>query len=330
MPRYRKPANADLPPNMHLKDGRYYLVITVKGKRRWIGLSRNFGEALAEYRTLRAGKDSPGRRFIDLHLRYLRHDFYLDLAESTKTRYEYAFANFMPVFRDVEVVDITTGHVYHYLQQRMGSRAAANTEHGILKKHFDLARLMDWRQDNPVADIPWFRQGKRERILTPAEFARIYTAANEPVRLAMDLGYMTGLRIGDLLDLEWSQVRSDGLYVAQSKNQVRGVYELSQDLSAALNRARRLHGRTMVCHPELRIIHNRKMKPYTYYGFRAMFRRAVGLAGVKDVRFHDIRRTAITTAAERGNPQAFSLHKTERQAQDYVVRVPSVVPLKKM
>lgn len=330
MPRYRNHHNADLPPNMHYKHGRYYLVLTIHGKRRWKKLSKNFSEALSEYRTLMAGDESPGRRFIDLHMRYLRHDMYLDLAESTKERYEFAFQNFVPVFRDMDVVDITTGDVYGYLQRRIQHRAAANTEHGILKRHFDLARLMDWRTDNPVADIPWFSTGKRERILTAEEFGAIYLAGNQPVKLAMDLGVMLGLRIGDLLAMTWEQVDETAVYVHQSKNKVKGRYLMSDDLKAALGRARRLHGRNVACHPELHVIHNRKMEPYTYYGFRAMFRRAVMKSGVDDVRFHDIRRTAITAAAETGPAQAFSLHKSARQADAYVVRVPSVVPLKRM
>ena len=330
MPHYRKHHSADLPPNMHFKHGRYYLVTSDNGARRWLKLSRNFSEALSEYRTLMAGQDSPGRRFIDLHLRYLRHDFYLDLAESTKERYEFAFARINPVFRDVDVADITTGDVYQYLQARLQHRAAANTEHGILKKHFELARLMDWRSDNPVSDIPWFSSKKRERILTQDEFGLIYLAANRPVQLAMDLGVMLGLRIGDLLSMTWEQVTEKGIYVHQAKNQVKGRYLLSDDLKAALVRARRLHGVDIVPFPELHMIHNRRLQPYTYYGFRAMFRRAVMKSGVENVRFHDIRRTAITTAAEDRPAQSFSLHKSARQAEEYVVRVPSVVPLKRM
>jgi integrase len=264
-------------------------------------------------------------------MHYLRHEFYQDLAQSTKDRYEYAFQNFLPVFRDMEVADITKGDIYQYLQYRKQYRDAANCEHGVIKRHFDLACLLDWRIDNPASDIPWNGYVKRERILTSEEFSRIYHQGNQPVQLAMDLGYMLGLRIGDILSMVWDQVDDGGVFVHQSKNEVKGYYEMSSDLNAALGRARKLHGRNVLPTPELHVVHNRKMQQYTYYGFRAMFRRAVMKAKVENVRFHDIRRTAITAADTEGRaPQSFSLHKSARQAANYVVRVPNVVPLKMM
>ncbi len=79
------------------------------------------------------------------------------------------------------------------------------------------------------------------------------------------------------------------------------------------------------------IIHTRRLKPYTYYGIRSIFRRVVDRAKLPDVHIHDIRRTAITNAKKEGRrAQEFSLHKTESEANAYVVEVPRVRPLEPM
>ncbi len=314
---------------MRFQHGRYYLVIFQHGKRKWISLSRTFGRALKQYYELQPGRDTTDRSFLNLYQRYRQHEFYLDLAESTKARYQYAFQAFLPCFQESNVQDIRPADIWEYLDTRKHKKDAANTEHGILMRMFTLARLMGWRDDNPVDGIPYNRTGKRERILSDAEFMAIALAGNQVVNLAMNLGYMLGIRIGDLLDMTWEQVDAGGVYVRQSKNDVQGYYELTDDLKAVLQDARTLHGRNVLITPDLHVIHTRRMRPYTYYGFRAMFRRAVAKSGVKDVRFHDIRRTAITAAAEQGRtPQSFSLHRSARQAENYVVRVPNVTPLR--
>lgn len=315
---------------MHLKHGAYYLVTSRNGKRSWKSLGRTFSTAFAEYQRLTGGLDETGRRFVDLYLRYLQHDFFLNLAPKTQERYQQALSIIVPVFRDMDVEHIRPADVWTYLEARKAYPDAANTEHGILVKMLRLAVLMGWRDDNPAQDIPYNSTPKRERILTAAEFSAIYLAANEPVQIGMDFGYMLGIRIGDILDMVWEQTGEDVLLVHQSKNKVRGAYAMTEELHALLRRCKGLHGRTILPTPELNILHNRKMKPYTYYGFRAMFRRAVMKAGVDDVTFHDIRRTAITAAAEEGRrPEAFSLHKSARQARDYVVSVPLVTPLRR-
>lgn len=150
----------------------------------------------------------------------------------------------------------------------------------------------------------------------------------------MDLLYATGLRIGDVLKLKFDDVTEDGILVRQSKNQVVGVYELTDTLTDVIERAKRLHVKPGVAKflPKgTTIIHARSLKPYTYYGIRSIFRRVVDKAKLPDIHIHDIRRTAITNAKKEGRrAQDFSLHRTESVANAYVVEVPRVRPLEPM
>lgn len=46
--------------NLHLKDGRYYYVLTINRKTKWHGLSRDEAEALAQYQRILDGEDPAG------------------------------------------------------------------------------------------------------------------------------------------------------------------------------------------------------------------------------------------------------------------------------
>lgn len=87
----------------------------------------------------------------------------------------------------------------------------------------------------------------------------------------------------------------------------------------------------MLFKPETTLIQKRDLDPYTYYGFRSIWRTTITWAGLEDIHIHDIRRTAITAAKQTGiRPIEFSLHRTEAEANAYVIEVPRVRPLEPM
>lgn len=72
-------------------------------------------------------------------------------------------------------------------------------------------------------------------------------------------------------------------------------------------------------------------KQKSLIGVTQDIRRVVDRASLADVHIHDIRRTAITNAKKQGRRvQEFSLHRTESEANAYVVEVPRVRPLEPM
>lgn len=334
MSRPRSRQNRHLPPRMHLKGRTYYLVTGTGSQRQWLRLADNYGQALVEYSRHMAGGMEPGSTFAELAREYVNAEFG-KLRPATRDSYSLALANLLKAFGDAPVGEITAAHVGRYVDLR-SSQHSANREKAVMSKILELGVRWGWCGENVARKIAYHPSSRRRRIITPGEWKAIKVAAQgDLVPVFMDLAYMTGLRVGDLLALRWKQVTDDGLHVLQGKNRVEGLYELTPALSQVLDRAKRLHGRSgklsPLLRPETAIIHKRNLQPYTYYGFRSIWRRTVERAKLEDIHIHDIRRTAITAAKQSGiRPADFSLHRTEREAQAYVIEVPRVRPLEPM
>lgn len=327
-PRTRK--HRHLPPRMHYKNGAYYLVSGTGSTRKWKRLSDNRHAAYAEYARLLPTLDRIGGSFAEIAADAVKHHW-PTLAERTQADYTRALENLLRYFGDAPIDQIRPGHVKRYMTLR-SSKHEANREHAVLSAIFTWAVEMDLAASNPARKVRYHSTEARRRIITPAEWKAIKLAALDPLPVFMDLAYVTGLRVGDVLALRWNQVTDEGLYVLQAKNRVEGLYTMTDSLAAILDRAKRLHMQAdnvaPLLKPSTAIIHTRKRQPYKYAGIRSSWVRACKRAEVKGVRIHDIRRTAITHAKTQGRrPQDFSLHRTEAQAQEYVVEVPRVRPL---
>lgn len=320
-----------LPPRMHRKKNSYFLVTWDGTKRTWTALGTDYHKALVKYGQLLPPDIAPGKTFGDLATEYLKTEFN-KLAPATRESYTLALNSLIKAFGKAPVNQIRPSDVGRYMDLR-SSIHSANREKAVLSKILNLGVRWGWCEENVAKKVNYHPTKRRQRILTQDEFRKIRQAStSDLIPVFMDLAFITGLRVGDLLAMTWSQVREDGLYVKQSKNSVEGVYEFTDSLTWVLDRAKRLHGRSgtvrSLLKADTRIIHTRKLKPYTYYGFRSIWRTTVIRAKLPDVHIHDIRRTAITAAKQTGiRPSEFSLHKTESEANAYVVEIPKVKPL---
>lgn len=335
MGRKRSKPNRYLPPRMHPKGKAFYLVTKQGQKRIWTPLGSDYAEACRKYGELVPMEPSPGRTFGDLAAEYLKTEFFQKLRPATRASYTLALGNLINAFGDAPVRLISAGDVGQYMDLR-SSIHSANREKAVLSKILNLGVRWGWCDENVAKKIEYHSTQRRKRIITKAEFSKIKLAAkNDLVPVFMDLAFMTGLRVGDLLSLQWQQVTEEGIHVLQGKNNVEGIYEITDSLQLVLDRAKRLHKRDgkvrSLIRPETTIIHKRNLGPYTYYGFRSIWRRVVEKAKLPDIHIHDIRRTAITAAKQTGiRPIDFSLHRTESEANEYVIEVPKVKPLDPM
>ena len=317
---------------MHHKGRAFYLVEGTGSRRRWLKLADDYTEALVEY-SKRMPMPGRGTTFAELARQYQLAEF-PKLAPATQASYALALENLLKAFGDAPVRQIRAVDVGRYMDLR-SSRHSANREKAVLSKILELGIRWGWCEENVARKISYHSYERRRRIISKAEWKKIQLAAHgDLVPVFMDLAFVTGLRVGDVLGLRWNQVTDEGIHVLQSKNHVEGIYELTDTLAAILERARRLRGRKATVtkfRPETPIIHTRKLQPYTYYGFRSIWRSTVERAKLQDIHIHDIRRTSITAAKASGiRPIDFSLHRTEKEANAYVIEVPKVKPLELM
>lgn len=136
----------------------------------------------------------------------------------------------------------------------------------------------------------------------------------------IDLAYLTGQRIGDLLALEWSAIGKYGITFKPKKvTKTTGVAVLIEwppRLRAVIERVKKIE------HANKRyVIANQEGRPYKYHGVRIAWARALERAGIEDAHFHDLRAKALTDkdrAESMGAARTMGGHSTEHQTANYV------------
>lgn len=191
-----------------------------------------------------------------------------------------------------------------------------------------LSRLFSWFEQqeyreldtNPCRRIERTKETPRERILTPAELAGLNEAlgeqSNPAAVAAIRVAAMTGLRISEVLAMQWEHLDFEsGRVVLPHTKTGRRIHDLPAAVLALIDGLPRINGNPYV-------FTMWREAAVTYKTVRGVFSRASEQAGLMDVRLHDLRRTALTTAAMAGFPalmvKELAGHKTLQMASRYV------------
>jgi integrase len=350
-----------LPPRVHEK-GRWYYLVTAEGEKRvWTKLT-----------TVREGLPALYRKLGDLAARDVAPDLVPALAaewlkesagRAAKTREndEWVMREICEAFREFRASDVTTPACIAFLK-RWKDEGKARTynlmRHGLL----ELMRFAEGQEvngqpyrapgTNPVASIKRLSTPARDRYPTDSEVRRIkfhamvgrvdrwgnrtYTRSGPMLACLIDLAYLTGQRIGDLLDLRWSKraalndageveapyIAAEGLFFKPSKTAgttgAKVLITWTPKLRAVVARIEAI-GRRNLRH----VITNQEAQPLIYSTFATAWWRACDRAGIKGVTFHDMKAKALTdTAEDKGMraAQTKGAHSTEKQTADYVRR----------
>jgi integrase len=205
----------------------------------------------------------------------------------------------------------------------------ANRVLAVLSKMFNLAERWGLRQDgsNPCRHVEKFAERKRERMLSPAELARLGDAlavnAGSPYAVAaVKLLVFTGARLGEVLGLRWEWIDFE-----------RGEARLPDSKSGA----KTLH----LPPPALAVLADlprHEGNPHVIVGHKAgaamvnlekPWRAIREVAGLSDVRLHDLRHAFASVAASSGmglpiigkmlgHTQAATTHRYAHLASDPV------------
>jgi len=138
-----------------------------------------------------------------------------------------------------------------------------------------------------------YRGDRSEHVWTDADIAQFNKVASEPLRAALVLGLWTGQRQGDLLRLRWTAYNGRFIEVRQPKTKARVIIPTAAALRATLRALRRRRKAAT-------ILTNSRGLPWTSSGFRASWRKACAAAGIAELRFNDLRGSAVTRLAEAG------------------------------
>ena len=323
-----------LPPRVYLKDGSYWHVASLGKRRIWTKLCREREGLPAMYLALsRLTAD----KALDDMLPKLIADWKKEVGKTrepkTRADDEFRLREISDGFAEFRAEQVGTPDVVDFLARFAAMPRTYNAYRSMVRELMRFAEQKGFRPagSNPTQAVKPMRTQARNRYITDSELRRIKVAAmygkdgaatrSGPMICALiDLAYLTGQRIGDLLKLEWSAIGKDGILFAPTKltksTRAMVVIQWTPRLRDVIERIKGFKRANIRF-----VITNQEGDPYKYHGVRIAWDRALDRAGILDANFHDLRAKALTDkdkAEGMGAARTMGGHSTEHQTADYV------------
>jgi integrase len=282
-----------------------------------------------------ARKEAP--TIADLAERFLAEHAEAKRKASTAVEYRRLLDRIiLPALGKRKVTDIArrdVGKLHHGVRN---TPYQANRILAVLSKMFNLAEQWGLRPDgsNPCRHVEKFGERKRERMLSPAELARLGDALGScegsPYAVAaVKLLVFTGARLGEVLGLRWDWIdieRGEAL-LPDSKSGAKTLH-LPPPALAVLTELPRQNG-----NPHVIVGHKTGA---AMVNLEKPWRAIRAIADLDDVRLHDLRHAFASVAASSGmglpiigkmlgHTQAATTHRYAHLASDPVKAAAAVV-----
>lgn len=257
--------------------------------------------------------------FNDLWNLYLASPDYAELETRTKKDRTQEYKFIKKVFSLVNVNHIKPEHIRKYMDIRgTQSKTQANHELSTMSVTFSWGRERGYCKDNPCAGVKKFKAPPRENYPENKEYYLLFKIARPSVKIAMEIAYLCGARIGDIIKITHEQLLEDGIYIKQGKTRVKQIKEWTERLQAIVDYAKQIYPPSSTKSP---LILNMVGGKYSYKTFNEHWnedkRLAEAEAGFKfNFHFHDIKAKGITDF--EGDKKQFSGHKTDSQVEVYI------------
>src|SRR6267142_1123919 len=230
----------------------------------------------------------------------------------------------------LRAVAVSSGAIEAYKSKRLGdgkAKATINRELACLQRAYRLASQSSppLISANRVPTINLYRENNvRQELVRHEDYLALLAQLPDPINDAVTLGYLSGWRRAEVLELTWSEVdRTRGLIAPpaeRSENREPRELPLSPALAALIEK--RWQARLVsdpngprVCD---RVFH-REGEPVR--DFRSAWRKAVEAIGRPGLLFHDLRRSAVTNMIRAGVPEQTAMrisgHRTSSVFRRY-------------
>lgn len=304
---------------MHENHGAYYYVY----RNKWTFLSRDFSDALRLYAGLVAPKTGGMPALLD---RYLAQ---ANVAPKTMKTYTVCATRLKVAFEEFQPADVKPQHLYEYFAAKNVTQGMSGQFRSVMIGAMKLAVKEGLVERNLMREVETFSSGKRDRYITDGEYLAIWDNASPTMRAIMDVCYLTGQRIGDVLSIRYADLKESGIAFKQQKTGTELIVEWSPDLEAAVATARALHQSVK----GMTLFHTRRGSKFSYSTIHTLWLRAVERSGIENAHIHDIRAKSATDAKKQGvDSMALLGHKSESVHQRYLRNkdVPIVQGIKKV
>lgn len=226
-------------------------------------------------------------------------------ATTSARREGMAFRALTRLLGELPAVDLTPDKAYEYRTRRGTDGVAAGTvdyELRLLQQVFRCASTLWGHRDLPVPCV----RGVRPRVdtqhgvgLSECDLARVLSTAELDLRAVVAFAVATGLRISELVALEWPQINlaTGTMMLMHQKNKQQSLLPLSEAALAAIavGAASGVTGTGVV-------FRQQNGQAWTDRALRQRFKATVKEAGVQPCRFHDLRHTFATRLLQAGVP----------------------------
>ncbi len=180
-------------------------------------------------------------------------------------------------------------HVREVVNNRMTGNGARNAFIAVMGLLYTFARRRDLTTQQPIKDIQKFAIGSHEPW--PQELLEAgLSAEHDRTRLAINLLYHTGQRIGDVVKMRWSDIRNGAIVITQQKTGKPLTIPLMGALEAELARTPK---------QGITIITNHLGRPMTPQVIRRELK-AFGDSLGETVVPHGLRKNAVNALLEAG------------------------------
>jgi integrase len=230
-------------------------------------------------------------------------------------------ANVRPFFGHLKAATLTTEKLKEYRRKRLSQGRAETTinrELSILRMAFNLGRKCT---PVKVVNVPYFPMARennvRQGFLTDEQYITLRGVLPDYLKPLFVTAYFTGVRRGELLAWRWEQVDFEQGFVTLAAEETKSGYAravpiLKGDMHNWLLWAKdNANGGSYVFH--------HLGKPIKQ--FRGAWKSACAEAGVPDLKFHDLRRTAVRNMRRAGVPQVVRMrisgHRTDSMERRY-------------
>lgn len=297
-----------LPACVFQKHGSYYYVKANK----WQKLGSDLHSALLEYARIVAVPKDGVPALIDSAMPFITGK----VAKSTKAQYIYCAGLLKEMFAEFTPDRVTHGSIVQMQDMYAHSPMTANRMLTVLKQTYQWAMDREVVAHNPCLSIKRLPQNKRDRLISQAEYKLIYARVPPWMQVVMDLCYLTGQRIGDVLKIEYSHLTEDGIFVEQQKTKKKLVIGWTPELRDVVARAKDSPNtiRSMKY-----VISGRAGTMRAHTNVWRTFKTAAREVGLGDITLHDLRAMSGTNADKEGlDPTALLGHTDRRTTQLYL------------
>lgn len=305
-----RPRKADrhLPACVYLRHGAYYLV--KEGK--WRRLGADLHDALVAYASIMAIPEDGLPALIDKALPAILEG----KAKDTQGQYTYSAKLLKEVFAEFRPEQVRHGDIVQMMDAFADRQAIANRMLTVLRMVYRWALDRQIVEIDPTVSVKRFKQTPRDRLVTPAEYAAIYSKCAPWLQIIMDMCYLTGQRIGDVLKIEYSHLLDDGIFFEQQKTGKKLIVGWTPELIAVVERAKESSYK-IKSHRYL--LSGRAGTMRKHSNVWRHFKDAARAAGLGDITVHDLRAMAGTEAERQGmDPTALLGHTDRRTTQIYL------------